>query len=96
MVFMPSYCFIPLQPLKIHVYFEILFFNLLKISSNFEECQWSRKQAELFTAQQANLLQINEKKALPPKQLQKTITQIMNDIPEYPDVVSSFYTMCIM
>lgn len=60
--------------------------------SNFEECQWSRKQAELFTAQQANLLQINEKKAMPAKQLQKTIMQIMNDIPEYADIVSK---LCI-
>lgn len=58
------------------------------VYSSFEECQWSRKQAELFTAQQANLLQINEKKAMPPRQLQKTIIQIMNDIPEYPDIVS--------
>lgn len=56
--------------------------------SSFEECQWSRKQAELFTAQQANLLQINEKYALPPRQLQKTIIQIINDIPEYSDIVS--------
>lgn len=65
-------------------------FYYLSISyfSSFEECQWSRKQAELFTAQQANLLQINETKAMAPKQLQKTIMQIINDIPEYPDIVS--------
>ncbi|XP_041978762.1 anaphase-promoting complex subunit 5 [Aricia agestis] len=60
-----------------------------------EECQWSRKQAELFTAQQANLLQINEQKALPPKQLQKTIMQIINDIPEYPDIHFLSFLNCI-
>ncbi|XP_068621318.1 anaphase-promoting complex subunit 5 isoform X2 [Battus philenor] len=53
---------------------------------NLEECRWSRKQAELFTAQQANLLQINERKAMQPKQLQRTIMQIINDIPDYSDV----------
>ncbi|CAH1644992.1 unnamed protein product [Spodoptera littoralis] len=62
---------------------------------NFEECQWSRKQAELFTAQQANLLQINEKKAMPPRQLQKTILQIMNDIPEYADIHFLSFLNCI-
>ncbi|XP_045782080.1 anaphase-promoting complex subunit 5 isoform X2 [Maniola jurtina] len=62
---------------------------------NFEECQWSRKQAELFTAQQANLLQINEKKAMPAKQLQKTIMQIINDIPEYPDIHFLSFLNCI-
>ncbi|XP_026757188.1 anaphase-promoting complex subunit 5 isoform X2 [Galleria mellonella] len=62
---------------------------------NFEEAQWSRKQAELFTAQQANLLQINERKALPPKQLQRTIIQIINDIPEYPDIHFLSFLNCI-
>lgn len=62
--------------------------SLVLVFSSFEECQWSRKQAELFTAQQANLLQINEKKAMPARQLQKTVIQIINDIPEYPDIVS--------
>ncbi|CAH0726651.1 unnamed protein product, partial [Brenthis ino] len=69
--------------------------NMLERDTNFEECQWSRKQAELFTAQQANLLQINEKKALPPKQLQKTIMQIINDIPEYPDIHFLSFLNCI-
>ncbi|KOB76178.1 Anaphase-promoting complex subunit 5 [Operophtera brumata] len=41
--------------------------NIIDRDNSFEECQWSSKQAELFTAQQANLLQINEKKALSPK-----------------------------
>lgn len=62
----------------------ILLFNSL------EECQWSKKQAELFTAQQGNLLQINEKKALSPRQLQKTIMQIIKDIPDYSDIVCIF------
>ncbi|XP_048484443.1 anaphase-promoting complex subunit 5 isoform X1 [Plutella xylostella] len=61
----------------------------------FEERQWSRKQAELFTAQQANLLQINEKKALPPKQLQKTIMEIMNDLPEYSDIHFLSFLNCL-
>ncbi|CAK1549834.1 unnamed protein product [Leptosia nina] len=62
---------------------------------NFEECQWSRKQADLFTAQQANLLQINPKMALPPKQLQKMTMQIINDIPEYPDVHFLSFLNCL-
>ncbi|XP_053600479.1 anaphase-promoting complex subunit 5 isoform X2 [Plodia interpunctella] len=62
---------------------------------NFEEAQWSRKQAELFIAQQANLLQINEKKALPPKQLQKTIIQIMNDVPDLPEIHFLSFLNCI-
>ncbi|XP_045511447.1 anaphase-promoting complex subunit 5 [Colias croceus] len=66
-----------------------------KIDNGFEECQWSRKQAELFTAQQANLLQINPKMALPPKQLQKMIMQIINDIPEYPDIHFLSFLNCI-
>lgn len=68
--------------------------NMIFPSSSFEEGQWSRKQAELFTATQANLLQINEKRALPAKQLQKTVIEIMNDIPEYSDVVS-FNLVCV-
>ncbi|CAH4003314.1 anaphase-promoting complex subunit 5 isoform X1 [Pieris brassicae] len=63
--------------------------------NNFEECQWSRKQAELFTAQQANLLQINPKMALPPKQLQKMTMQIIHDIPEYPDVHFLSFLNCL-
>ncbi|XP_060802230.1 anaphase-promoting complex subunit 5 isoform X2 [Amyelois transitella] len=62
---------------------------------NFEEAQWSRKQAELFIAQQANLLQINEKKALPPKQLQKTIIQIMNDVHDLPEIHFLSFLNCI-
>ncbi|XP_059048895.1 anaphase-promoting complex subunit 5 [Achroia grisella] len=69
--------------------------NLVDRDNSFEEAQWSRKQAELFTAQQANLLQINERKALPPKQLQKTIIQIINDIPEYPDIHFLSFLNCI-
>ncbi|OWR44924.1 anaphase-promoting complex subunit 5 [Danaus plexippus] len=69
--------------------------NIIDRDSTFEECQWSRKQAELFTAQQANLLQINEKKAMAPKQLQKTIMQIINDLPEYPDIHFLSFLNCI-
>ncbi|XP_026328137.1 anaphase-promoting complex subunit 5 isoform X2 [Hyposmocoma kahamanoa] len=69
--------------------------NIIERDNILEECQWSRKQAELFTAQQANLLQINEKKAMPPRQLQKTIIQIINDIPDYPDVHFLSFLNCI-
>ncbi|XP_026487717.2 anaphase-promoting complex subunit 5 [Vanessa tameamea] len=69
--------------------------NIIERDNSFEECQWSRKQAELFTAQQANLMQINEKKAMPAKQLQKIIMQIMNDIPEYPDIHFLSFLNCI-
>ncbi|KAJ2953567.1 hypothetical protein O0L34_g1169 [Tuta absoluta] len=69
--------------------------NIIDRDNSFEECQWSRKQAELFTAQQANLLQINEKRALAPKQLQKTIIQITNDIPDYPDIHFLSFLNCV-
>ncbi|XP_072936844.1 anaphase-promoting complex subunit 5 [Epargyreus clarus] len=73
--------------------------DILKMNAidrdNLEECQWSRKQAELFTAQQANLLQVNENKALQPRQMQKTIMQIIHDIPEYPDVHFLSFLNCI-
>lgn len=69
--------------------------NIIDRDNSFDEGQWSRKQAELFTAQQANLLQINEKKAMPPRQLQKTIIQIMNDIPEYADIHFLSFLNCI-
>ncbi|KAL4704067.1 hypothetical protein ACJJTC_001989 [Scirpophaga incertulas] len=69
--------------------------NIIDKDNYFEECQWSRKQAELFTAQQANLLQINERKALAPRQLQKIIIQINNDIPEYPDIHFLSFLNCI-
>ncbi|CAH0404756.1 unnamed protein product [Chilo suppressalis] len=69
--------------------------NIIDKDNSFEECHWSRKQAELFTAQQANLLQINERKALPPRQLQKTIGQIINDIPDYPDVHFLSFLNCV-
>ncbi|CAG5021635.1 unnamed protein product [Parnassius apollo] len=69
--------------------------NMIERDNSLEECQWSRKQAELFTAQQANLLQINEKKALPPRQLQKTIMQIINDIPDYSDIHFLSFLNCI-
>ncbi|CAB3231136.1 unnamed protein product [Arctia plantaginis] len=69
--------------------------NIVDRDNSFDEGQWSRKQAELFTAQQANLLQINEKKAMPPRQLQKTIIQIINDIPAYPDIHFLSFLNCI-
>ncbi|CAH2066573.1 unnamed protein product, partial [Iphiclides podalirius] len=69
--------------------------NVMERENSLEECQWSRKQAELFTAQQANLLQINEKKAFPPRQLQRTIMQIMKDIPDYSDIHFLSFLNCI-
>lgn len=63
--------------------------------NNFGEHQWSLKQAELYIAQQANLLQLNEQKALPPNILQKIIKQIVNDLPEYPDVHFLSFLNCL-
>ncbi|XP_004929282.3 anaphase-promoting complex subunit 5 isoform X2 [Bombyx mori] len=69
--------------------------NIVDRNNLLEEGQWSRKQAELFTAQQANLLQINEKKALPPPQLQKMIMQIINDLPDYSDIHFLSFLNCL-
>ena len=45
----------------------------------------SKKQAELFLVQQANLLQSNEKLALPPAELQKEIQRILKSNPGLPE-----------
>jgi len=61
-----------------------IFYLLIRGSESF---QWSRKQAELFIAQQAALLQSSEPHAMPPAQLQTTISQILKDNPNYADAV---------
>uniref|UniRef100_A0A8W7PYE4 Anaphase-promoting complex subunit 5 n=1 Tax=Anopheles coluzzii TaxID=1518534 RepID=A0A8W7PYE4_ANOCL len=43
--------------------------------------KWSVKQSELFIAQQSALLKENEAKALPPKELQKRLNEIIHDRP---------------
>lgn len=45
----------------------------------------SKKQAELFLVQQANLLQSNEKLALPPEELQREIQRILKSNPGLPE-----------
>lgn len=45
------------------------------------ENQWSRRQAELFLATQAALLQNDEEKALPPEELQSKISSILKSNP---------------
>ncbi|XP_060520382.1 anaphase-promoting complex subunit 5 [Cylas formicarius] len=46
------------------------------------ETVWSRRQAELFLATQATLLQNNEEKALSPEELQNKISSILKSNPE--------------
>ncbi|GAB0093855.1 Anaphase-promoting complex subunit 5 [Sergentomyia squamirostris] len=48
-----------------------------------EFSRWSRRQTELFVAQQSSLLQSNETKALCPKDLQSKLTEIIKDNPLY-------------
>lgn len=45
--------------------------------------KWSVKQADLFIAQQCNLLEYNETKAMRPAELQQRLKEIVDDIPFY-------------
>uniref|UniRef100_A0AAG5D9H5 Anaphase-promoting complex subunit 5 n=1 Tax=Anopheles atroparvus TaxID=41427 RepID=A0AAG5D9H5_ANOAO len=45
--------------------------------------KWSVKQSELFVAQQSALLKENEVKALPPDELERRLTEIIHDRPQY-------------
>ena len=49
---------------------------------------WTRRQAELFIAQQVSLLQNNESLALPPPKLQEKIRDILRANPDYAEAVS--------
>lgn len=52
-----------------------------------EAVSWTRRQAELFIAQQVNLLQNNENLALPPPKLQDKIRDILQANPDYAEAV---------
>lgn len=56
-------------------------------SSNPERVCWSRRQAELFIAQQASLMQTNEMAALSPPELQERIKELLQANPEYAEAV---------
>lgn len=56
------------------------------------QCKWSLKQAELFVAQQSELLLCDETQALPPKELQNKLCEIMQDNPLY----SQAYFLCYL
>ncbi|XP_058067032.1 anaphase-promoting complex subunit 5 [Anopheles bellator] len=45
--------------------------------------KWSIKQSELFIAQQKSLLEENEVRALPPRELQERVNEIIHDRPLY-------------
>lgn len=53
--------------------------NHIKSTTN----RWSVRQADLFVAQQCNLLENNETRALTPIELQSRLTEIINDNPLY-------------
>ncbi|XP_049546446.1 anaphase-promoting complex subunit 5 [Anopheles darlingi] len=46
-------------------------------------CRWSIKQSELFIAQQKSMLEEDEVSALPPKELQQRLNEIIQDRPLY-------------
>uniref|UniRef100_A0A336M354 Anaphase-promoting complex subunit 5 n=1 Tax=Culicoides sonorensis TaxID=179676 RepID=A0A336M354_CULSO len=56
------------------------------------QCKWSLKQAELFVAQQSELLLCDETQALSPKELQNKLCEIMQDNPLY----SQAYFLCYL
>jgi len=59
------------------------------------DCQVSRKQADLFIAQQVSLLQTNEAEALSPKDLQCEITRILKSNPGLPEAHFLAYLNCL-
>ena len=58
-------------------------------------CEVSRKQADLFIAQQVSLLQTNEADALSPKDLQFEITRILKSNPGLPEAHFLAYLNCL-
>lgn len=48
---------------------------------------WSRRQAELFIAQQARLITDNSQQALPPNQLQTKLRDVLATNPEHAEAV---------
>ena len=59
------------------------------------DCEVSRKQADLFIAQQVNLLQTNEAAALSPKNLQFEISRILKSNPGLPEAHFLAYLNCL-
>ncbi|XP_026272663.1 anaphase-promoting complex subunit 5 [Frankliniella occidentalis] len=60
-----------------------------------EVVSWSRRQAELFIAQQVNLLQNNESLALSPPKLQEKIRDILQANPDYAEAHYLSYLNCL-
>lgn len=60
-----------------------------------EAVSWTRRQAELFIAQQVNLLQNNESQALPPPKLQEKIRDILDANPDYAEAHYLSYLNCL-
>ena len=58
-------------------------------------CGVSKKQADLFLAQQANLLQSNENAALSPQSLQSEILRILKSCPDLPEAHFLSYLNCL-
>ena len=59
------------------------------------DCEVSRKQADLFIAQQVTLLQTNEAAALSPKNLQFEISRILKSNPGLPEAHFLAYLNCL-
>lgn len=60
-----------------------------------EPVSWTRRQAELFIAQQVNLLQNNQSLALPPPKLQDKIRDILQANPDYAEAHYLSYLNCL-
>ncbi|XP_055688027.1 anaphase-promoting complex subunit 5 [Lutzomyia longipalpis] len=60
-----------------------------------EFSRWSRKQTDLFVAQQCSLLQTNETKALSPRDLQAKLAEIIKDNPLYSHAHFVNYLNCL-
>lgn len=60
-----------------------------------ESVSWTRRQAELFIAQQVNLLQNNGSLALPPPKLQEKIRDILQANPDYAEAHYLSYLNCL-
>ncbi|XP_034947106.1 anaphase-promoting complex subunit 5 [Chelonus insularis] len=67
--------------------------NVIKKINNMNV--WDDRRAELLVAQQAEILQINEQKALPPAELQALIYELLNFNPQYAEAHYLSYLNCL-
>lgn len=69
------------------MYENLILFILITCS---EKLIWSRRQSDLFLAQQSNLMLHNEKEALEPKTIKAIVDEFLSYDKDYAEAVSIF------